>query len=151
MLFRSLARLAHSGYGVGLTLTGQKDFDLKRDLPLTESFVGTASNYDAREFSKIKDEVSEVEGKLNMFKTAPEQYFKYTDKNPMAAKMVEIYNSREAKLLRPLQEQANKIRRDPDMTPKERAELLKDNKLNQNFAMRHIIEDMKMLKEYDKD
>ena len=64
-----LTRIMHNGYGLGLTLAGQKDFDAKRDLFILESFISNKSNVDQREFAKMEESVKKKERLLKMYET----------------------------------------------------------------------------------
>jgi hypothetical protein len=128
-----LTRIMQNGYGLGLTLAGQKDFDAKRDLFVLESFISNKSNVDQREFGKIQEEVKKKEAMLNMFKTNPEKYAEYISKHPLDPMIVKMYNQQVNSRLKNLQEQANKFRMMPGLSPKDRKEILTPNKDYQNM------------------
>jgi hypothetical protein len=134
-----ITRLLHNGYGIYQTSTGQKDFDAKRDLIVFESFMSSKSNYNAREFAKIGAEMEQKSKDFESAKLNPEQYSKYIQNNPTDPMLIQSYNTMVNGNLKTLQTQANVIRRMYDLTPKERNELLQQNKLLQNAVKSGII------------
>jgi hypothetical protein len=146
-----LTRIMQNGYGLGLTLAGQKDFDAKRDLFVLESFISNKSNVDSREFGKIQEEVKKKEATLNMFKTNPEKYAEYISKHPLDPMIVKMYNQQINSRLKNLQEQANKFRMMPGLSPKDRKEILTPNKEYQNMVKRQITSTISTLNEINED
>ena len=146
-----LTRIMQNGYGLGLTLAGQKDFDAKRDLFVLESFISNKSNVDSREFGKIQEEVKKKEATLNMFKTNPEKYAEYISKHPLDPMIVKMYNQQINSRLKNLQEQANKFRMMPGLSPKDRKEILAPNKEYQNMVKRQITSTISTLNEINED
>lgn len=146
-----MSRIVHNGYGAGLMLAGEKEFDVKHDVPLIDSFIGSRTDIDAREFNKTRSYVENAEKKINMFKVNPEKFVDYITKRPMDVPIVETFNSEKAKGLKDLEEQAKFIRVNRAMSPKEKTELLKENKLLQNMVKRNITNNIEMLKEFYED
>ena len=138
--FDGFAKFLSTGYNVGLTLSGDKEFDLKQDSLLAASFVGTKSNVDAREFSKAENQIKEIAKRLNALEsTSPERYAEYIAKNPENYALVEYYNSQVNGTLRDLRAMANMIRASSDLTPKERKVQI-DMIVNlQNMVKRQIL------------
>lgn len=136
--FDGLTRIIHNGYGAGLTLSGQKDFDPKRDLILFESFLSTKSNVDQREFARMQNIIDEKQKRINSLKLNPEQYGEYISNHPMDPMIVDLYNKEVNRQLKTLREKANVVRRDRNLSAKERKELLDYNKEMQNRIKRHI-------------
>jgi hypothetical protein len=146
-----LTRIIQNGYGLGLTLAGQKDFDAKRDLFILESFISTKSNVDQREFSKMEDSVREKERMLKMFKTNPEKYAEYVSEHPFDAYLVKMYNQQVNGRLNDLREKANKIRRIPGLSPRDRKALLEPIKEEQNVIKRNITHNVNIIDEVEAD
>ena len=146
-----LTRIMQNGYGLGLTLAGQKDFDPKRDLFILESFISTKSNVDQREFSKMEESVKKKERLLNMYKTNPVKYAEYISENPLDPMIVKMYNQQVNGRLNDLREQANKFRRMPDLSPKERKAILDPLKDMQNLVKRQITNTVNTLDEVSED
>jgi hypothetical protein len=141
-----LTRLIHNSYNIGMVGTMQKDFNPKTDTLAFDMFFGAKSNFDAREFSKAENIIKDKERKLNMFKNQPERYMDYIAANPYDQGIVDIYNKGVNGDLKKVRELANKYRAMPDLTPKERKELLDNVKEQQNLIKRHLIE---VFKSYD--
>jgi hypothetical protein len=141
-----LTRLIHNSYNIGMVGTMQKDFNPKTDTLAFDMFFGAKSNFDAREFSKMENMIKDKERKLNMFKNQPERYMDYIAANPYDQGIVDIYNKGVNGDLKKVRELANKYRAMPDLTPKERKELLDNVKEQQNLIKRHLIE---VFKAYD--
>jgi hypothetical protein len=134
-----LSRVVHNSYGIGMTAAGQKEFNPKTDTMILDSFFGAPSNVDAREFSKVENQIKDKERKLNMFKSDPERYADYVMEHPMDEAIVELYNKAVGGQLNDLREQANIFRKMPGLTPKERQEYLDPIKAQQNLYKRHLI------------
>jgi hypothetical protein len=141
-----LTRLIHNSYNIGMVGTMQKDFNPKTDTLAFDMFFGAKSNFDAREFSKMENMIKDKERKLNMFKNEPERYMEYIAENPYDQGLVDMYNKGVNGDLKKVRELANKYRAMPDLTPKERKELLDNVKEQQNLIKRHLIE---VFKAYD--
>jgi hypothetical protein len=137
-----LSRIVQDSYGLYQTATGEKDFDAKRDLLVFESFISSKSNYNAREFAKIDQEMKQKSRNLESAKLDPEYFSKYIDDHPTDTMLVQSYNTMINGNLKTLQHQANVIRHMSDLTPKERNELIQQNKLLQNAVKSGIINSM---------
>jgi hypothetical protein len=145
-----LTRIAQNGYGIGLTVTGQKDFDPKRDLIILESFLSNKSNVDSREYGKVEQEILEKQKIINMFKQSnPEKYVDYIMEHPYDEGMIESFNKMAGGDLKKLREDANAIRRMPGLTPKDRKDMLEMNKFTQNLLKSSIVSSMEMFKELE--
>jgi hypothetical protein len=134
-----LTRLIHNSYNIGMVGTGQKEFNPKTDTLAFDSFFGAKSNFDAREFSKVENQIKDKERKLNMFKNDPERYMEYVSENPFDQGVVDLYNKGVNGDLKEARALANKYRAMPGLTPKERKELLDNVKEQQNLIKRHLI------------
>ena len=134
-----LSRIVHNSYGIGMTAAGQKQFNPKTDTMILDSFFGAPSNVDAREFSKVENQIKDKERKLNMFKSDPIRYAEYVAANPFDETIVQIYNQSVGAGLNKLREQSNMYRKMPDLSPKERKELVDVIKSQENLYKRHLI------------
>jgi hypothetical protein len=137
-------RLAQTGMNLSLLVAGEKNFNPKTDTILFDSFFGSASNYDAKQFSAIEKQIKDMERKLKMFESNPEQYQKYVEANPMDEYLVKMYNEGVNGRLKEYREEANVIRKMPDLSPKDRADALKNIVQMQNFEKRHMIDAFEM-------
>lgn len=133
-------RLAQTGMNLSLLAAGEKAFNPKTDTVLFDSFFGSASNFDAKQFSAIEKQIKDMERKLKMFESNPEQYAKYVEANPMNEYLVKMYNEGVNGRLKEYREEANAVRKMPDLSPKDRNDALKNIVQMQNFEKRHMID-----------
>ena len=133
-------RLAQTGMNLSLLAAGEKAFNPKTDTILFDSFFGSASNFDAKQFSAIEKQIKDMERKLKMFESNPEQYAKYVEANPMDEYLVKMYNEGVNGRLKEYREEANMIRKMPELSPKDRNDALKNIVQMQNFEKRHMID-----------
>lgn len=124
--FDGMAKMASSATNMGLTVAGEKEFDLKNDVAFISSFIGSKSNIDAREFSSVEKKVQEFEKRINALKDRPEQLDKFMDANPDAYAAVQFYNSQVNGSLRQIRAAANQVRASKELSIKERKEQLKE-------------------------
>jgi hypothetical protein len=135
-----LARLAHGSMNIGMVSSAEKDFNPKTDTMLFDSFFGTPSNVDAREFAEGEQKILNIQKRLKtMEEFRPEQYAKYVEQNPMHPFIVESYNLKVNQTLRDLRKEANTYRRMPGLTPKERTDIVKNYVNMQNLIKRDIL------------
>jgi hypothetical protein len=137
-----VSRIGQGLYGLGLTLGGEKNFDLKNDVPLISSFVGRASNYDGREFASVQKQIQEQESILKMLEGRPAQYQRYVEDHPNAPMIVEAYNQQINGLLKDLQAEKNMVAAS-DLNAKVRQDYLDQNKILQGFIKRGLIDAFK--------
>jgi hypothetical protein len=131
----------HNGTNISLWLAGKKDFDPKTDTIFFDSFVGSKSNYDARQWQRIEDDLKEREQKINMLKNnKPDQYLAYLSKNPLDEMLADMYNHDVNGHLKDLREQANKYRAMDTLSPKERKEIVDAIVLQQNFEKYRLVQ-----------
>jgi hypothetical protein len=133
-------RIAQTGMNMALLASGEKAFNPKTDTILFDSFFGSASNYDAKQFSSIEKQIKDMERKLKMFESNPEQFAKYVEANPMDEYLVKMYNEGVNGRLKEYREEANMVRKIPDLSPKDRNDALKNIVQMQNFEKRHMID-----------
>jgi hypothetical protein len=118
--FDGMAKMATAATNLSYTVTGDKDFDPKNDLPFIGSFIGTKSNVDAREFSKVEDQIKAIDKRINSLKDKPEALERYLEANPNAYGAVEFYNAQVNGQLREVRAVANQVRANGELTPRER-------------------------------
>jgi predicted ribosome quality control (RQC) complex YloA/Tae2 family protein len=128
-----------SGYNMGLTLSGQKDFDAKNDALFLSSFIGSKSNVDAREFSKAETYIKGLDKRINSLKDKPEMFLEYARENPEEFALVQMYNQQVNGGLRALREAANRVRVDRTLTVGERKAQLDQIVQLQNAVKRNIL------------
>jgi len=118
-----LTRAIATTYNLGNVIAGRKDFDPRTDTFLLDSYLKAPSNYDAIQFTKAENRIKDMERKLKALEGTPD-YDEYVANNPMDQMAVDFYNETVNGELRDLRAEANKIRRDPNLSPKERREQL---------------------------
>ena len=134
-----VSRLAQNIGDIGFWLTGSQEFNPKTNLMFFDSYIGNKSNFDAREFSAVENQIKNKEKLLKQFESKPELYAKYIENHPLDLALVDIYNKQVGGTLNQIRSQANMIRRS-DMTPKERKEVLDSLTLAQNMIKRGLID-----------
>ena len=137
-----IAKVGELGYGTLDIMRGNKSFDAKKDLPLVGSFIGAKSNFDSREFTKVENQIKEIERVLNMFKEDPLQYARYINNNPFAEVLVEQYNSNINGNLKQIRADLNTFRK-MKLPQKERKEIIDALTLQSNIIKRGMIEEFK--------
>ena len=137
-----IAKVGELGYGALDVMQGNKSFDAKKDLPLFGSFVGSKSNFDSREFTKVENQIKEMERKLNMFKQDPVQYAKYISNNPFHEILVEQYNREVNGTLKGLRADLNTYRK-MKLPQDERKQIVDALTMQSNIIKRNMIEEFK--------
>ena len=119
-----------------------KDFIARaKGTPLVGSFIGAEPNIDSREFSSVEKQVKDMASKVNMFRGSPEQYLNFVTAYPMAEAVVDIYDKSMGDLNK-LRAEGKAIRL-MNLSPNERAEMLKMNKFQQNIIKHNLVETFK--------
>ena len=140
------SRLLHNANNTRLWLSGKKDFEAKTDLMVFDSFFGRQSNFDAREWQRVEDQLKDRSARIKMLKeNNPAEYAKYVAKNPLDTYLSDMYNSEVNGRLRDLRAQANKIRAMSSIDPKTRTEIVKNIVLQENLEKRRMINVFKAL------
>jgi hypothetical protein len=142
-----LTRMASTSHGAISLAMGERDFDPKQDLLPLSSFLGRQSSFDAREFAAMEKDVQAVRNRLNMYKDRPEQLENYTRDNPNAQSIVGYYNTEVNGNLKTVRTQMKAIERDPNMSPREKAEYLKELRENRDWIMRGMIDSIKAMQD----
>ena len=120
----------------------EKDFLARaKGTPLVGSFIGAEPNVDSREFSSVEKQVKDMASKVNMFRGSPEQYLSFVTAYPMAEAVVDIYDKSMGDLNK-LRAEGKAIRL-MNLDPRERADLLKMNKMQQNIIKHNLVETFK--------
>jgi hypothetical protein len=141
-------RVASSTYDLTLFASGQRELrsidDLDRTLVPLDSFLGTRSNYDARQYDDVKNQIEKKQRILKSLELRPDAYVRYIQKNPMDAEIVDYYNRAINGELKLLQQDAKYIRMASQFSQQERRDLLKENRRMQNLAKRNLIDTFKI-------
>jgi hypothetical protein len=135
------SKVVHNANNIRLWLGDQKDFNPKTDTMLLDSFFGTKSNFEAREWQRVEDDLKERSKYVKMLKdTHPAEYAEYMAKNPLDQMLTKMYNHDANGRLKDLREQANKWRDMEELDPRTRTALIKNIVLQQNFEKRRLID-----------
>jgi hypothetical protein len=135
------AKASTAVFDVGMNITGQKDFDAKNDIPFLGSFMGTKSNVDSREFSKVEAQVKAFDKRINSLKDKPDllnNFLQSEDAQKQYA-AVQFYNQQVNGQLRQLRTVANQIRANDAITPSERKPQLEQIINMQNIVKRQLL------------
>lgn len=135
-------------YNVGLSLSGQKDFDPKNDTLFLASYIGTKSNIDSREFNKAETYAKNLGTRINALKNQPGMLARYVQQHPEDIVLYQMYNQAVNGQLRDLRAAANQIRAS-DMSPKERKAQLDMIVNMQNVVKRQILDSFKIATGYE--
>jgi hypothetical protein len=112
---------------------------MRRDTLILDSFVGAPSNYDSRKFSEAEKKIETIKARLKNLENNPVGTAKYLDAHPMDMALVEFYNSSTNQALRDVRGIMNDIRRNREMTPKEKKEQLDQLQPVQNTIKRSLV------------
>jgi hypothetical protein len=125
---------------LGMVAMNEKEFNPKTDTILFDSFFGPPSNVDAREYSSVEKQIADISKRMTTLKANnPELYANYLEKNPMHPFVVDVFNKQANGMLRDLRQQANVYRRMPELSPKERNEIVKNTVKMENLVKRNIL------------
>ena len=142
--FDGIGRIAENVYGFPDIAKSRDNFNLHRDLILFNSFFGTRSNVDSREFTNVENKIKDMEKQIKQFdQFNPEAAARYDAKNPFNRMLVDMYNEQVNRSLRDLRTEANEIRGSDLYNPGAKKDLLKINILMQNIEKRNMIEQFK--------
>ena len=135
------AKATTATFDMGMNITGQKDFDAKNDLPFIGSFLGTKSNVDAREFSKVEERIKGFDKRINALKDKPELLSNYlqSEDNQKQYAAVQFYNNQVNGQLKLLRELANKVRVNESLTARERKNQVEEIVNMQNIVKRQLL------------
>ena len=140
-----IAKIAEEAYDMLTPPDQRKAFNPHKDMGPLSSFFGTPSNADARNFSKLRDEMDDITKRTNMFKLNPDKRNEYEVTNN--GYIVSMWEKDLNGQLKALQQQANLVRRAAigEYTPAQREILLKDNAFAQNLVKKNLIDKYKQL------
>lgn len=134
------ARVASGLAGLNMVLGQQKDFDPKTDTLLLSSFVGRPGNIDAREFTAVENKLKEMKSRLQQYEGNPVQLTRYLKRYPDAPHLVDVYNKVLGGDLKTIRADANAIRADKSLTPRERKNLIELTNFASNIVKRQALD-----------
>jgi hypothetical protein len=133
-------RIVQNANNIRLWLSDKKDFNPKTDTMLLDSFFGTKSNFDAREWQRVEADLEERSKYIKMLRdNHPADYAVYMSKHPMDQMLAKMYNHDVNGRLKDLREQANKWRAMEGLDPRTRTALVKNIVFQQNIEKRRLI------------
>ena len=140
--FDAIGRISNIGYDLKLMMEDKKHFDYKHDIPLTDSFVGTYSNVDARQWQGIQKELDSKSRTLNTLKkTDSDAYVKYMTEHPNEQFIVNNYHHMANAELKKLAAQRVSVQLAPDeqIPPLQREQLVKEIRLYENTIKANLV------------
>jgi hypothetical protein len=117
-----VSRVLSTSYNTMDVVRGQKEFDIRTDTFLLDSYFKAPANYDAIQFSRIENKIKELDKRFKALQGTP-QMETFLEDYPMAPGMVNFYNQTVNGALRNLRAQANYVRRS-NMSQKEKNDML---------------------------
>jgi hypothetical protein len=124
----AFAQAASTNYGMFTSLIGDKEFSLRKDLPILSTFISRRTPPDASEYARTENFVKKQELELKKLRNFedPARLYAYLDEHPYADYIVDNYRDHKKQIDR-LQEDRNRITRGYTKfaTPKERSEMVK--------------------------
>jgi len=140
-----IAKIAEEAYDMLTPPDQRKAFNPHKDMGPLSSFFGTPSSVDARNFSKLRDEMDDITKRTNMFKLNPQKRNEYEVTNN--GYIVSMWEKDLNGQLKALQQQAKSVRESTigEYTPAQREILLKDNAFAQNLVKNNLIDKYKQL------
>lgn len=132
-----VSRALATTYNLTDVVRGQKDFDIRTDTFLLDSYFKAPSNYDAIQFSKIEGKIKDLDARFKALQGSPGME-DFLEDYPMTPGIIAFYNKTVNGALRNLRAQANYVRRS-DMSPKERNDLLQQITKQQNQIKRAFV------------
>ena len=132
-----LTRALATTHNLTDVIRGQKEFDIRTDTYLLDSYFKAPSNYDAIQFSKAEKKIKDLAARMKSLE-GTEGYFRFLEEYPMAPAVVDMYYTTVNGTLRELRTISNQLRRE-NLTQKERTELLQLYTKQQNQIKRAFI------------
>lgn len=140
-----MARLAQSGYGLTEYAQGKKSWDTKNDFSPLSSFIGKTSPIDSRQFSDLRDKMESVSSQIRGLKDRPPDFqARYFSAHPMAPMAIQYYNKQVNGQLRRVSELKAAAIASPNLSAKQRKEIVDDLSLQQHMLQRTIIDTLKV-------
>ena len=139
-----ITRLAQDGHGFATWATGQKEFNPRTDTIAFDSFFGAPSNYDSRQFSALESQAEEMSKVIATLPTAdPEMFTRLVEAKPEMLAIVDDYNKTVGGDLKDLRALAKEVNRMPDLSYRERKEIIDNITQAENLEKYAFTERMK--------
>jgi hypothetical protein len=138
-----LARIGELVYSWSNIEAGEKEFNAKTDAALFGSFFGAKTNVDSREYGEIEKRIKDLDKRLyTLDERAPDKAAEFDAENPLARGLVDAYKERQGELSK-LRTDANEIRRDRNLSEKDRRALVRISIMEQNLLKHEMVQDFK--------
>jgi DNA-binding phage protein len=138
-----LARVGELFYSWSNIEAGEKEFNAKTDAALFGSFFGAKTNVDSREYGEIEKRIKDLDKRLyTLDERAPDKAAEFDVENPLARGLVDAYKERQGELSK-LRAEANEIRRDRNLSEKDRRALVRISIMEQNLLKHEMVQDFK--------
>ena len=138
-----LARVGEISYSWANIQAGEKEFNVKTDAALFGSFFGAKTNVDSREYGEIEKRIKDLDKRLyTLDERAPDKAAEFDVENPLARGLVDAYKERQGELSK-LRAEANEIRRDRNLSEKDRRALVRISIMEQNLLKHEMVQDFK--------
>lgn len=139
-----LSRMAVSVAGLPSSLSGEKRFDVKHDLPGLSSFIGRNTSVDAREFASIKQQIEAKEARIRALseKMGTDAFSAYVERHPEDMLLVQMYRQQVNGAMKSLQERKNMVNGMPSsqLSAKARRDMTDDLNTMINLYKRNVID-----------
>ena len=139
-----LSRMMVSVAGMPSSLSGEKRFDAKHDIPGLSSFIGRNTSVDAREFASIKQQIEAKEARIRALseKMGTDAFSAYMERHPEDTVLVQMYRQQVNGAMKSLQERKNMVNGMPSsqITPKDRRDQVDQLNTMLNLYKRNVIE-----------
>lgn len=145
----AVGKFASTVYGTVGLASGEKEFNVKTDVPFASSFIGKRSSVDARKFYELQTEMENRKKALNAYEDRP-AFDKYIQAHPEAYWMVELYDKTVNGSLKELQSEKKQIEAGKgfytDFSDKDKQDALKQIRLESEYIMGEFVESIEALK-----
>ena len=145
----AVGKFASTVYGTVGLASGEKEFNVKTDIPFASSFIGKRSSVDARKFYELQTEMENRKKALNTYEDRP-AFDKYIQAHPEAYWMVELYDKTINGSLKELQSEKKQIEASKgfytDFSDKDKQDALKQIRLESEYIMGEFVESIEALK-----
>lgn len=136
-----VAKIFEMGYNLKLLAYDEKEFNWKSDTLFLNSFVGAKSNFDARQWQKISDDLKDRQRMVNMLKTNnPEKYADYLAAHPLDQILVNMYGEDINGHLRDLVQKKNEFSAMPGLSPKDKKSIVEAYNIQINLEKYRLVQ-----------
>jgi hypothetical protein len=136
-------KFADAGDNLIRAATGDQDLDVLKATMIFKGFSGTAANVDIADFYKMRNQMEAYERAYKTLeRRGGDALEQYEERYPERIEAHKLFSKANAKLINPLNKARNDIKIDPDLSSKEKKELIKEITNEQKVLMKEIMEDV---------